>query len=168
MEPKLEINRCLSREHKELSHLLQSFRNFLYLHGIGQQPDWSSTHASKLLNDLRTTFGSALPRHFAIEEDELFPLLEGAGLWQLVEILQEDHRLIKKLIGTVKPLLDKAQKNGRLTEQEWQRMWREGDALVTELSDHAEREEIGLMPELEEILEDEQADEIYRRYRASA
>lgn len=164
MEPRLEINKCLSREHKELSHLLQAFRSFMHLHSIKEQPDWTSMQAGKLLSDLHAAFATEIPRHFAVEEDELFPVLEASGLADLVAILLDDHRLIMSIIGTIKPILDKAQTIRQLSEAEWQTLFRQGDALVTELSAHAEKEEAALVPELEEALGKEQADEIYRRY----
>jgi hypothetical protein len=64
------------------------------------------------------------------------------------------------------PLLDKAQSTGLLSEDEWQTLLRQGDALVTELAAHAEKEDASMVPELEEILDKAQADEIYHRYRS--
>lgn len=166
MESKFMINKCLSREHQELAGLLSSFRNFLRMHGIKQQPDWKSLQSTRLVCDLYSAFDSALPRHFEVEENELFPLLKESGLGQLVDILLEDHQLIVTMISTIKPLLQKAKVAGDLTEEEWQLLYREGDAIVTELSAHAEKEDAGLVPELEELLDEKQADAIYQRYRS--
>jgi hemerythrin-like domain-containing protein len=166
MESKLTINKCLSSEHRELSALLGSFRNFLRDNGIKQQPMWRLPLSTKLLSDLRSAFGFNVPKHFALEENELFPILEEAGCGQLVEILLEDHKLIMEIIQIVMPLLDKAQSTGLLSEDEWQTLLRQGDALVTELAAHAEKEDASMVPELEEILDKAQADEIYHRYRS--
>lgn len=146
--------------------MLARSRSFLHLHGLTTPPDWTLPEAKKLLADLNAAFSSELPRHFEVEEKDLFPLLADSGLEQLVDILLEDHRLIRDLITILKPLISKALKESKLSELEWQTFFQQADALITELSAHAEKEDAGLVPELEEILDEKQAEEIYKRYRS--
>ena len=160
------ISKCLSHEHQEARVLLERFRNFFQAHGIKQQPDWTSHEARKIVSDLKCALESNIPNHFAIEEQELFPIMDGAGYGELVEILLEDHKVILGLVGQVKCIVLKIHSSSApLTQGDWEMLYRQGSALVTELMAHAAKEDAGLMPAIEEVLNEQEAEEIYKRYQ---
>lgn len=167
MHLQYKINQRLSREHEDVTALLSRLRNFLRTHNINEQPDWNDTDVAKLLRDLKCVLETETVNHFAIEERELFPLMESEGYGDLVGILLDDHKVILDLVSHVQPVIVKALSGGGpLTADEWGTFFRQGNALVTELTAHAEKEEAGFVPALEEILDEMQDQEILRRYQA--
>ncbi len=161
-----EINKRLSREHENIIALLKRVRNFLHSYSLDQQPDWTAPESAKLLSDLKCGLETETTNHFAIEERELFPLMESEGYGDLVEILLEDHKVIVDLVAQIKPVIVRALSGtGPLTQAEWRTFLTQGNALVTELTNHAEKEEAGFVPTLEEILDEMQDKKISQLYQ---
>lgn len=163
MKYKYQICMDLIREHQETSVLLERFKNFLRVHGISKQPDLTLHETKRILSDLKIAFEFAVPKHFAIEEQELFSIMDDAGYGELVEVLREDHEMILGLVEKVRAILTMAEE-GSLTMVAWETLYRQGLTLVTELTAHAEKEDAGLLPVIEETIDNKQAEGIYERY----
>ncbi|MBI4532366.1 MAG: hemerythrin domain-containing protein [Candidatus Melainabacteria bacterium] len=160
------ISKCLSLEHQNVQALLERFKNFLQAHSITQQPDWTSHDAARIVADLKCALESNIPNHFAIEEQELFPIMVQEGYGDLIEVLLEDHKIIVELIEQIRPVVLKIFSSSvPLPQSNWEMFYRQGNALITELPAHAAKEDAGLMPALEECLDEVQAQEIYNHYQ---
>lgn len=167
MEFQHKISDRLSREHQEAILLLERLEKFLRLFGIDQQPDWTSHEVRTLMSDLKFALEREIPGHFAVEEAELFPLLSELGRGQMVEILREDHKIILQLVSQVKPIVVKTlSAPSSITKEEWAVLYAKGGALVTELSTHAQKEEFGFVPAVDELINDDLAEAIFKRYPA--
>ncbi len=89
--------------------------------------------------------------HFALEEDGLFPLLAAAGEGDLGRLLTEEHAVILPLGRRVAALAREGARDG-FDAAGWRDFRRLGLEFAGLLTAHAEKEEIGLLPVLEEIL----------------
>lgn len=106
-----------------------------------------------LLPQLANALQHEVTRHFDLEEQKLFPLLREQGHGDLVDLLHEEHQLIREV---ARPLLDLVARarGGSLDEAGWQSLRRLALELVDRLGSHARMEQDALVPVVEEILDD--------------
>ncbi len=165
MDFQFEISKRLSREHQDVAALLARLEKFLQSPGLNRQPHWQDPETRRILGDLRGALRTEVPNHFAIEEQELFPLYDQEGGSDMVELLLEDHRVILDLADEIRPLVDKAIASPEgLSQAEWETFRAKGQAFASELSSHAEKEEFGFVPAMDELLDSGAAKRIFDRY----
>lgn len=166
MDFQFEITRRLSREHHDVGQLMARLQSLLA--AAASQPDWRDPRARRVLADLKAALEGEIPRHFAIEESELFPLIAEEGDPEMVDLLQEDHRTILALAAEIRPLVVHALERGVLELDRWESLRSRGQAFATELASHADKEELGLVPALDELLDADEDRRIQSRYAAMA
>ena len=165
MDFQFEISKRLSREHQDVTALLARLENFMRSCGIDNQPDWQGPETRWILSDLKGVLSTEVPNHFAIEEQELFPIYALEGGADMVELLLADHRVILDLIDEIKPLLEKAVSSpDDLSQTEWKIFRAKCTVFVTELGSHAEKEEFGFVPAVDELMDPPTAKRIFDRY----
>ncbi|HUY84172.1 MAG TPA: hemerythrin domain-containing protein [Steroidobacteraceae bacterium] len=115
-------------------------------------PDRDDAAAAGLLRDLPRAFGAELGGHFDFEEQRLFPILATDGSAAIGAHLAAEH-------ANMRPLLERVRAIGAaaLTEGFGDASWAEfraaaGD-LCGQLLDHVQKEEMALLPLLEESLD---------------
>jgi hemerythrin-like domain-containing protein len=91
-----------------------------------------------------------LATHFELEEKELFPRLAAAGEGDIGELLTEEHAVIR---AAGKRFIELARGNASLRE-----LRPLGLELAERIFAHVHKEELGLVPLVEDVLDDE-ADE---------
>jgi hypothetical protein len=155
MEFQRQTSRRLWQEHVNVLGLLGSFGRALARLGAAPpaagDPGWSV-----LLAQVAGALEHEVTRHFQLEEEQLFPRLEARGDGDLVELLLEEHAVIREVSETLQPLLARA-RGGALDAAGWRALKASGLELVERLGSHAEKEQGALVPLVDEIL-DEQAD----------
>ena len=160
-----EISKRLSREHQAVASLLNRLEVFLQSSGTEHPPQWQNAETRLLMSDLRGALCADIPQHFAIEEAALFPLFADNGGEDLVELLLDDHAVILGLVTDLTPLVEKTLGSPEgLAPQEWETLRTKARALVTELGSHAEKEEIGFVPAMDELMDPATAKNILGRY----
>jgi iron-sulfur cluster repair protein YtfE (RIC family) len=142
----------LHDDHMGAIALLGRFGSFLRERQGQGTPAAGDRTVEAMLNELATAVETEVTVHFALEEEELFPLMEEAGEGDLPAALLEEHRTILPVGLRVAELARAAGRDG-FTDAGWAEFCRLGQTLVSELTAHAEKEEIGFMPMLEEMLE---------------
>ena len=145
----------LHQEHSAVSEFLKKFESQLMQHEVDQPPDPADSTFTMLLGDLIAIVETELVPHFKFEEDELFPILLEAGAADLCGLLQEEHAIILPIAGRLCDYAKAARKQGHDPDG-WNRFRRDGLALVENLSGHIDKEEMSLVPLLDEIIEDGQ------------
>lgn len=160
-----DINQRLSREHRKVIREMRQLEDFLGSAEPDAEPDWSDTDVQQMMHDLQFSFESEIPNHFAIEEEELFPLLVENGLGDLVSLFLAEHRIILGLIEKMTPIVSQAATEGMVGNEDWTTLFENGDLLVSALSMHAEKEESGLVPAIDQMINQTEADRIFRRYQ---
>ncbi|MBL0211051.1 MAG: hemerythrin domain-containing protein [Holophagaceae bacterium] len=165
MDFRFEISKRLSREHEDVAALLARLEAFLRTSGIDRQPDWRDAEARRIMGDLRGALRTEIPNHFAIEEQELFPVYAEAGGADMVELLLADHQVILDLAAEIRPMVEKILGSPEgLDQAEWEIFRARCAVFVTELGSHAEKEEFGFIPEVDELLDPAAARHIFDRY----
>jgi iron-sulfur cluster repair protein YtfE (RIC family) len=139
----MEFNRHISRR------LHEEHGATLALWGRVEASLASGRHDPVLLRSAAAALAEELDRHFRFEERELFPRLAAAGEGDIGELLQEEHEAIRaaglRFIALVKD--DPANSEVRIL----------GLELAERLVAHVQKEEMSLLPSLEDLV-DETAD----------
>ena len=152
MEFERETTRLLHDEHMAVLALLERLEGLLGRHGPGDVPDVGESAVNLLLGDLIATLETETVGHFRFEEESVFPRLAEAGDGTLGELLNEEHEVILPLSRRLTQLAREA-RGSAFTPASWKTFHSVGREFVERLTDHIEKEEMGLLPLVEELLD---------------
>ena len=93
-------------------------------------------------------------RHFAFEEAELFTRMIDAGDGGIAGLLASEHEAIRDVAAELLPLA-RAVANASLDAAGWAALARAALELVERQVSHIQKEEMALLPMLEDLLDDE-------------
>jgi hemerythrin-like domain-containing protein len=162
MEFQRQISRKLHEEHEALLGLLERFESALMrLRAVppgDDDPVWRH-----LLAQLDTALQYEVSRHFALEEDQLFPRLHEHGEGELAELLFEEHESIRQVVGPLLELIGRA-KGGTLDVPGWRSLKASGLELTERLGSHARKEEGSLVPLVDEMLDQDTDNALWEEY----
>lgn len=164
MELQRQISRKLHEEHITLLGLLDRFEQAL-LRVRAQPPEHGDPLWRQLLAQLENALQYEVTRHFGLEEDQIFPRLHQRGEGDLAELLFEEHETIREV---TRPLLDllARSRSGELSEGDWRSLKTSGLELVERLGAHARKEELSLVPLVDEMLDEQSDNELWDEYGA--
>ena len=109
-----------------------------------------------LMRAAAAALAGEVERHFAFEEAELFPRLAAAGEGDLAELLREEHVTVRDAAGRFIALVRENSFNNELRVV--------GLELAERLASHAQKEELSLLPALDDLLEEETDHELASAY----
>jgi hemerythrin-like domain-containing protein len=152
-----QVTACIHREHVETLGLLERVEAAL---AKSKAPPPEAAWA-RLAAGLGANLANEIGRHFRFEEEELFPLVTGDR--DIALLLAEEHQAILALAERILP---------RLRSPASGAAWTELRELILELIErqvaHIQKEEMSLLPAIEDALEAEQDAELLNRYLAAA
>jgi hemerythrin-like domain-containing protein len=111
-----------------------------------------------LMRAAAAALAGEVERHFAFEEAELFPRLAAAGERDLAELLQEEHVTIR---AAATQFIALAKENSFRNE-----LRVVGLELAERLASHAQKEEMSMLPALDDLLNEEVDHELAGIYAA--
>jgi hemerythrin-like domain-containing protein len=155
-----QVTACLHREHLESLGLLERIEAALAKTKTAPPPDDAAW--ARLLRELDSMLANEVGRHFAFEETDLFPLLASGGDNDIAALLAEEHQAILGLAERIRPEL----RGGAL--QNWSAFRELVLELVERQVSHIQKEEMSLLPVLEDVLDPEQDAALIDRYLAAA
>lgn len=139
----MEFARAISRR------LHEEHAATLALWGRVEQSLAGGGHDAALMREAAAALAGELERHFAFEETELFPRLAAAGEGDIAGLLAEEHEAIRAAGGRFMALAREAPPRVALRAL--------GLELAERMVSHVQKEEMALLPALEDLL-DESAD----------
>jgi hemerythrin-like domain-containing protein len=164
MDLQRQISRKLHEEHEAVLGLLDRFAGALArlksVPPADDDPVWRH-----LLAQLETALQYEVTRHFALEEDQLFPRLHAHGAGDLAELLFEEHESIREPARSLIDLVARA-RGGTLDAPGWRSLKAHGMELIDRLGSHARKEEESLVPMVDEILDDDTDNALWIEYQA--
>jgi hemerythrin-like domain-containing protein len=116
----------------------------------------SDDEIHSLCKQCAAALSNEVSRHFDFEERELFPRLREAGESDIAELLGEEHETIRAVARDFQPLVAAAAPDAAA----WQRIRALGLELAERLVAHIQKEEMALLPALEDLLDEETDREI--------
>jgi hemerythrin-like domain-containing protein len=105
----------------------------------------------RLMRDCAAQLSDEVTRHFAFEEKDLFPLLAASGEGDIADLLREEHAAIREAAHRFGEL---AQPAGD-SQANWPEVRTLALELVERLMSHVQKEEMSLLPSLEDLLDEE-------------
>ncbi len=126
-------------------------------------PDTSKDEVRRTLRRAAETIEEEVGNHFTFEENELFTRLADLGDVGIGEHLSEEHRAILPLAGQVAALARGALAEGFGAES-WTQFRTLAGELIERMLAHIQKEEMALLPMLDELLDPETDMELSEAY----
>ena len=117
-------------------------------------PDISDPTVASTLKKATGAIEEEISQHFAFEENELFTRLEEMGDVSIGEHLRGEHRALLPLGQAVGEMARTALANG-FTDESWARFRDTCGELIERMFAHIQKEEMALLPALEDLLDAE-------------
>ncbi len=156
------ISQTLHDEHRATVALMERLEQLL-ARGRRSVPDKADSNVARLLSDLSTGVEAEVERHFAFEENHLFPYLEAMGDADIGVHLTSEHAAMRPLGVRVGAIARAAMANG-FAPSEWEEFARLAQELSDRMLAHVQKEEMALLPVLEESMDSETEARLYEEY----
>ena len=141
----------LHEEHMSVLALLERCEGVLAAHGK-RPPDTADASMTRFLGDLATAIDGEISDHFAFEEEQLFTRLNAGGYAGMTDILMAEHEIILPMGRRVSEIARAARRNG-FTSDGWTGFRQLLGEFIQRLSSHIQKEEMGMLPALDDILD---------------
>ncbi|MBO32969.1 MAG: hypothetical protein CMM74_08340 [Rhodospirillaceae bacterium] len=158
----LELCKSLHEDHMATLQLLERLETALGPKH-GSVPDATSGDFRNLLTDLVTTMEAEVKGHYAFEEEHLFPRFAAEVNPAITEMLQGEHEIIRPIATQITELTRAALKEG-FTADGWDEFRKAGMEMVEREVFHVQKEEMGFLPALDEILDEDEDRELNMAY----
>lgn len=129
-------------------------------------PDTTDATVLKTLKAAGTAIEEEVSGHFAFEENELFTRLEDMGDVGIGAHLREEHRALLPLGKTVAEMARDAL-DGGFSDEAWAKFRVVAAELIERMFAHIQKEEMALLPALEDLLDAETDMELSTAYAES-
>jgi hemerythrin-like domain-containing protein len=126
-------------------------------------PDAKDPMVAKLLSDLAAELPGEVERHFAFEEAELFSYLGEAGNQGIGAHLTYEHGIIRPIGAALVKLIGEVRAQG-FDPARWAAFRRLGQDLYDSLVPHARKEDMALLPLLDDMMDPEKEMQLYEKY----
>jgi hemerythrin-like domain-containing protein len=130
-------------------------------------PDASDPVMARLLDDLAAELPGEVERHFAFEEAELFSYLSAAGNDAIGAHLTYEHGIIRPIGTALVKLIGDVRAHG-FDVARWAEFRRLGQQLYDCLVPHARKEDMALLPMLDDLMDSEKEAQLYEAYVENA
>jgi hemerythrin-like domain-containing protein len=157
------ISQTLHDEHAATVALMERLEQLLARGRGGGPPHKADGNVARLLSDLSGGLEAEVERHFAFEEDHIFTYLEAIGDASIGEHLTSEHAAIRP-IGTRVAALARAAVSNGFAPAEWEEFRRLGQELSDRVLTHVQKEEMALLPVIEENMDPETEARLYQEY----
>lgn len=157
------ISQTLHDEHGATVALMERLEQMLARGRRGGSPDMADRSVARLLSDLSTGVEAEIDRHFAFEENHIFTYLEAIGDADIGAHLTSEHAAIRPLGARVAAIARAAAANG-FAPAEWEEFTRLAQELSDRMLAHVQKEEMALLPVIEENMDPETEARLYQEY----
>ena len=161
------IAQTLHEEHRATIALIERLEQLLARHPRGGPPDIGERGIAQLLLDLSTWVEAEIRRHFDFEENRLFAFLNAAGDEAIATHLTDEHRAIRPLGAEIARLARGAANRG-FDRESWDEFRRLGQELCERVMTHVQKEEMALLPLLEEGMDTDTEARLFEEYLETA
>jgi hemerythrin-like domain-containing protein len=161
------ISQALHDEHGATVALMERLEQMLARARRSGPPNIADSTVARLLSDLSTSMEAEVDRHFAFEENHLFTYLEAMGDGGIGAHLTSEHVAMRPLAVRVAAIARAAAANG-FTPADWEEFMRLSQELGDCMLAHVQKEEMALLPVIEETMDSETEARLYQEYVENA
>ena len=156
------ISQTLHDEHRATVALMERLEQLIVRHRRAP-PAADDRAVAQLLSELSTGVEAEVQRHFAFEETHLFTYLDAIGDDAIGAHLTDEHGAMRPLGERVAALARGAAGQG-FDVARWEEFRRLGQELAERMLAHVQKEEMALLPLLEETMDAETEARLYQDY----
>jgi DUF438 domain-containing protein len=157
------ISQTLHEEHRATIALMERLEQLMVRFRKSDFPDAKDAGVTQLLNDLAASIENEVQRHFAFEEEKLFSYLNDVGDAAISEHLTEEHAAIRPVALALAKLAKDARVQG-FDAARWGEFRRLGQELCERMVAHVQKEEMALLPLLDENMNPDVEVQLYESY----
>jgi hemerythrin-like domain-containing protein len=161
------ISQALHEEHRATIALMERLEQLIARHRRSGWPDSRDRAVSQLLSDLAAGVAAEVQRHFDFEEGQLFPYLESAGDEAIGAHLTSEHEAMRPLGLRLSELAREASVQG-FDDAKWDEFRRIGRELADRMLAHVQKEEMALLPLLDESMDADTEERLFHDYVETA
>lgn len=165
MEFNLNITRRLHEEHAATLTLWSRLEQSLTARGQPWPPAEGDAVRARL-RECAAGLAQEVSQHFDFEEQQLFPRLAESGEGDIAELLGEEHSLIREVAAQFGELEAQAARDA-LDAEGWRRLKTLSLELCERLVAHVQKEEMSLLPALEDLIDADADRELITEYSMS-
>jgi len=158
-----KIAQLLHDEHQRTVDLMNRLEEAVTGRQTKTAPANDDAATTALLVDMNAELQATTGHHFNFEEDNIFPALTAIGDVAIPYILRQEHDLLRNLSEYLLPVVEKARANG-FTAESWAEFCELALELVERQISHIQKEEMGLLPTLSGLFEDDRDGELVMLY----
>jgi hemerythrin-like domain-containing protein len=159
------INEILHEEHMATLDLLAALERLL-AGGKDLPPDTSAAATRSTLEQLATAIEHEVREHFFFEEEHLITRMAANGEDALGQELIDEHKVILPIGLQLSALAKNAIKEG-FSGDDWPEFFSVAGEFVSRLQPHVDKEEMAMLPILEDIIDRETDFELCELYTNS-
>ncbi|MCW9045558.1 MAG: hemerythrin domain-containing protein [Alphaproteobacteria bacterium] len=159
----LKFVNSLHDDHVATLALLEKMESTISKQGKGNCPTEISDEMRSMLNDMTAIMTAEITGHFAFEEEYLFPRFAAAADNAIPMMLKGEHDVIRPLAKQLTDMAKKAKTDG-FDQQTWEIFYDLGLEIVEREVFHIQKEEMGFLPALDQIIDPDEEDELTMAY----
>ena len=156
------VSQTLHDEHRATVDLMERLEALITTHR-GSRPDTTRSEVSRLLVETASGVESDVGRHFDFEEQHLFTFLNSLGDEAIGAHLTDEHAAMRP-IGERLAVLARAGAANGFDDDSWAEFRRLGLELCERMLFHVQKEEMALLPLLQESMDSETEARLYEDY----
>ncbi len=156
------VSQTLHEEHRATIALMERLEQFL-ARNRGEPPKTAEPGVDSFLGDLASGVKADTDRHFGFEEEHLFTHLAAVGDEMIGMHLTSEHNAMRPLGERIAALALEARGTG-FTAEGWGEFRRLGAELCERMLAHVQKEEMALLPLLEETMDPDTDARLYQEY----
>jgi hemerythrin-like domain-containing protein len=156
------VCQALHEEHATNIALLERVERLIARQGR-THPNKEDPAVRQLLSDLGTGMAKEVKRHFDFEENELFTYLDSIGESAIGTHLTDEHGVLRPLIAQLTEIAHTTMEQG-FDAHTWDEFRRLGMELCERMPAHIQKEEMALLPLIEENMDSETAVRLCQDY----
>jgi len=161
------ISQRLHDEHCSTIALMERLEQLIIRYRRSGMPDAREAAVAKLLADLAVGITAEVERHFVFEETHLFPRLQAAGDGAIGAHLTDEHGAIRPLGVRIAAVAREAAAGG-FDAGRWDEFRRLGQELCERMLTHVQKEEMALLPLIDDSMDAETEERLYQEYVETA
>ena len=161
------ISQALHDEHRATIALMERLEQLLATNRRGPVPDTKAPGVARLLSELSVGLVAEVERHFDFEEKQLFTYLDAIGDETIGAHLTDEHTAMRPICTEIARLAREAAAEG-FNDRNWEAFRQLGLELCERMLVHVQKEEMALLPLIEEAMDADTATRLYQEYVQNA
>lgn len=165
MNYSFQTPRLLHDEHMEEVAVLEKLEGMLQRQKPSEPPASDDKDVSLMLSNLIACVDTQANQHFVFEEEHLFPRLAQHGEANIGQFLSSEHAAIREIGDLVLVTARDGRERG-FDAQSWKDFHSRSQELIEWVIGHIQKEEMALLPMVEDMISEEDDAELAAAYMA--